>query len=119
MPYGCSASSRYRWRADREPDAFSSGLFSSATEDRYYGMLSIGLLEIAVLCWPVTLGLLALSGLGLGLGHLLSRAQARSRARVLAADARRRRALRRRRAASVFPPPSPDALVATWERSRD
>jgi len=119
MPYGCSPSSRYRWRADREPDAIYSGLFSPATEDRYYGMLAIGLLEIAVLCWPVTLGLLALSGLTLGLGHLLSRAQARGRARTLAADARRRRALRRRRATSVFPPPSPEALLAAWERSRD
>ena len=119
MPYGCSPSSRYRWRADREPDTFYSGLFSPATEDRYNGMLAIGLLEIAVLCWPVTLGLLALSGLGLGLGHLLSRAEARGRARALAADARRRRALRRRREASVFPPPSPEALLAAWERSRD
>ena len=119
MSYGCSPYSRYRWRADREPDAIYSGLFSPATEDRYNGMLAIGLLEIAVLCWPVTLGLLALSGLGLGLGHLLSRAEARGRARALAADARRRRALRRRREASVFPPPSPEALLAAWERSRD
>ena len=115
MPYGSSFSSCYRWRADREPDAIYSGLFSPATEDRYYGMLSIGLLEVAVLCWPVTLGLLAFSGLGLGISHLLSR----GRARALAADARRRRALRRRREASVFPPPSPEALLAAWERSRD
>ena len=119
MSYGYSPLSRYRWRADREPEEFYSGLFSPATEDRYYGMLSIGLLEVAILYWPVTLGLLALSGLGLGLGHLLSRAEARGRARVLAADARRRRALRRRRMASVFPPPSPEALLAAWERSRD
>ncbi len=65
MPYGRSSTSRYRWRADREPDAIYSGLFSPATEDRYYGMLSIGLLEVAILYWPVTLGLLAISGLGL------------------------------------------------------
>ena len=119
MPYGCSSSSRYRWRADREPDTIYCGPFSPATEDRYDGMLAIGLLEVAVLCWPITLGLLAISGLGLGLGHLLSRAEARGRARALATDARRRRALRRRRAISVFPPPSPEALLAAWERSRD
>ena len=119
MPYGTSPHSRYRWRADREPDTIYSGLFSPATEDRYYDMLGIGLLEVAILYWPVTLGLLALSCLGLGLGHLLSRAEARGRARALAADARRRRALRRRRMSSVFPPPSPEALLAAWERSRD
>ena len=119
MPYGCSVSSRYRWRADREPDTIYSGLFSPATEDRYAGMLSIGLLEVAILYWPVTLGLLALSGITLGLGHLLARAESRGRARALAADARRRRALRRRRTASVFPPSSPEALLAAWERSRD
>ena len=119
MPYGCSPSSRYRWRANRDPDAFYSGLFSPATEDRYDGMLAIGLIELAVLYWPVTLGLLAISGLGFGLGRLLSRAEARGRAHTLAADARRRRALRRRRAASVFPPPSPEALLAAWERSRN
>ena len=50
MPYGRSPTSRYRWRADREPEEFYSGLFSPATEDRYYGMLGIGLLEVAVLC---------------------------------------------------------------------
>ena len=119
MPYGHSTTSRYRWRADREPEPFHYGPFSRAMGDRSGEMLSIGLLELAVLCWPVTLGLLAISGLGLGLGHLLSRAQARGRARALAADARRRRALRRRRTASVFPPPAPEALFAAWERSRD
>ena len=119
MPYGCSSTSRYRWRADREPDTIYCGPFSRAMGNRSDEMLSIGLLEIAVLCWPVTLGLLALSCLGLGLGHLLSRAEARGRARALAADARRRRALRRRRVASVFPPPAPEALLAAWERSRD
>jgi len=119
MPYGCSPFSHYRWRADREPDTIYCGRFSRAMGNRSDEMLSIGLLEIAVLCWPVTLGLLALSCLGLGLGHLLSRAEARGRARAFAADARRRRALRRRRVASVFPPPAPEALLAAWERSRD
>ena len=119
MPYGYSSSSHYRWRAAREPDTFHYGPFSPAMEDRYSGFLALGLLDLAVVYWPVTLGLLALSGLALGLGHLLSRAEARGRARTLAADARRRRALRRRRTASVFPPPSPEALLAAWERSRD
>ena len=119
MPYGYSPSSRYRWRAERTPEEFHYGPFSRATEDRYSGMLAFGLLELAVLYWPVTLGLLALSGLARGRGHLLSRAEARGRARTLAADARRRRALRRRRAASVFPPPSAEALLAAWERSRN
>ena len=119
MPYGCSPSSRYRWRADREPEEFSYSPFSRAMEDRHSSFFAFGLLELAILCWPVTLGFLAISGLGLGLGHLLSRAQARNRARALAADARRRRALRRRREASVFPPPSPEAILAAWERSRD
>ena len=119
MPYGYAPTSRYRWRAARDPEAFHFGPFSPRTEDRYCGMLAIGLLEAAVIYWPVTLGLLALSGLALGLGRLLSRAEARGRARALAADARRRRALRHRRAASVFPPPSPEALLAAWERSRD
>jgi len=119
MPYGSSPFSRYRWRADRDPDAIYHGPFSPATEDRYDGMLAIGLLEIAFFCWPVTLGLLALSGLALGIGHLLSRAETRGRARALATDARRRRALRRRRVASVFPPPSPEDLLAAWTRSRD
>ena len=119
MPYGRSPTSRYRWRADSEPDSFPSGPFAPRTEARYSGLLALGLLEAAVIYWPVTLGLLAISGLALGLGRLLSRAEARGRARALAADARRRRALRRRRAASVFPPPSPEALLAAWERSRD
>ena len=119
MPYGTSPHSRYRWRADGEPDAFHIGPLSRAAEEHYSGIFELGLLELAVLYWPVTLGLLALSGLALGLGHLLSRAEARGRARVLAADARRRRALRRRRTASVFPPPSPESLLAAWERSRD
>jgi len=119
MPYGYAPTSRYRWRAARDPEAFHFGPFSPRTEDRYCGMLAFGLLEAAVIYWPVTLGLLALSGLALGLGRLLSRAEARGRARALAADARRRRALRRRRAASVFPPPAPEALLAAWKRSRD
>ena len=49
MPYGTSPHSRYRWRADREPEKFYSGLFSPSTEDRYDGMLAIGLLEVAIL----------------------------------------------------------------------
>ena len=118
MPYGYAPTSRYRWRAAREP-TFHHGPLSRAAEEHYSGIFELGLLEMAVVFWPVTLGLLALSGLALGLGHLLSRAEARGRARALAADARRRRALRRRRAASVFPPPAPEALLAAWERSRD
>ncbi len=65
MPYGCSPSSRYRWRAAREPDTFHYGPFSPATEDRYSGFLALGLLDLAVVYWPVTLGLLALSGVAL------------------------------------------------------
>ena len=74
MPYGYAPTSRYRWRAARDPEAFHFGPFSPRTEDRYCGMLAFGLLEAAVIYWPVTLGLLALSGLALGLGRLLSRA---------------------------------------------
>ena len=50
-------SSRYRRRANRAPEEFYHGPVSPETQDRYSGMLAVGILETAVFYWHVTLGL--------------------------------------------------------------